>query len=155
MPKEGSTRKVCEKPAPYFHKTKPVTKKDAPKTSVKPSVTQNHEKNLTLANWLVVFKFIDKHPRIPQTQVVNHFKTCKDDALVLHMEEEKDMGKGLANTYTPPLVDVAPPEVWGGGCMCCTMPDLRLASGKPTNFWVPLRGNLKGRTPCLTTCSLE
>ncbi|KAF8262519.1 hypothetical protein EI94DRAFT_1601767 [Lactarius quietus] len=81
MPKEGSTRKVHEKPAPYFHKMKPVTKKDAPKTSAKPSVTQNHE-NLTLANWLVVFKFIDKHPGIPQTQVVNHFETCKDGALV-------------------------------------------------------------------------
>jgi hypothetical protein len=84
MPKEGCTRKVRENPAPYTHKTKPrpsVTKKDAPKTSAKSSIARRRE-NLTLADWLNVFKFIDEHPGIPQTQVVNHFKTCKEGALV-------------------------------------------------------------------------
>ncbi|KAF8268593.1 hypothetical protein EI94DRAFT_1577318 [Lactarius quietus] len=81
MPKEGSTRKAREKPAPYIHKSKPVTKKDALKSSAKSSVTQSHE-NLTLADCFTVFKFIDEHPGIPQTQVVNHFKTCKDGALI-------------------------------------------------------------------------
>ncbi|KAF8263657.1 hypothetical protein EI94DRAFT_1875459, partial [Lactarius quietus] len=63
------------------HKLKPVTKKDASKSSAKSSVTQSRE-NLTLADWFTVFKFIDEHPQIPQTQVVNHFKTCKDGALI-------------------------------------------------------------------------
>jgi hypothetical protein len=82
MPKEGCTQKIGGKPAPYVHKTKPsVSKKEAPKTSAKSSVSQQHE-NLTLADWLPVFKFIDEHPGIPQTQVVNHFKTCREGALV-------------------------------------------------------------------------
>ncbi|KAN0132299.1 hypothetical protein V8E53_009899 [Lactarius tabidus] len=63
------------------------------------SVSQRRE-NLTLVDWLTVFKFIDEHPGIPQTQVVNHFKTCREGALralylwVLHMEEEKEMVNG-------------------------------------------------------------
>ncbi|KAF8261225.1 hypothetical protein EI94DRAFT_1529220, partial [Lactarius quietus] len=55
--------------------------KDALKTSAKSSVPQSHE-NLALADWFTVFKFIDEHPGIPQNQVVNHFKTCKDGALI-------------------------------------------------------------------------
>ena len=84
MPKEGCTRKVCGKLAPYIHKTKlsvTKTQKDTPKTSAKSSAAQ-HRKNLTLTDWLTVFKFIDEHPGISQAQVVNHFKTCKDGALI-------------------------------------------------------------------------
>ena len=86
MPKDGCTRKVREKPAPYSHKKKPpATKKDAPKTSAKSSVgvtpSQRHE-NLTLADWLTVFNFIDEHPGILQTHVVKHFKTRKEGALI-------------------------------------------------------------------------
>ena len=68
MPKEGCTQKVCKKPEPYVRKMKPsTTKKDVPKTSasVKSTVAQHHE-NLTLADWLTVFKFIDDHPGIKQ-----------------------------------------------------------------------------------------
>ena len=57
------------------------TRKDTPKTSAKSSAAR-HRENLTLADWLTVFKFIDEHPGISQAQVVNHFKTCKDGALI-------------------------------------------------------------------------
>ena len=79
MPKEGCTRKVCKKPAPYVRKKKPsTTKKDVPKTSasVKSTVAQ-HRENLTLADWLTVFKFIDDHPGIKQMQFVRHFKLSR------------------------------------------------------------------------------
>ena len=49
--------------------------------SVKSTVAQHHE-NLTHTDWLTVFKFIDDHPGIKQTQVVRHFKTRKEGALI-------------------------------------------------------------------------
>ena len=38
------------------------------------SMVAQHCKNLTLADWLTVFKFIDDHPGIKKMQVVRHFK---------------------------------------------------------------------------------
>ena len=84
MPKEVCTRKVRKKPAPYLREKKPSTpKKDLPKTSasVKSTIAQ-HRENLTLADWLTVFKFIDDHPGIKQMQVVRHFKSRKEGALI-------------------------------------------------------------------------
>ncbi|KAF8258111.1 hypothetical protein EI94DRAFT_1791273 [Lactarius quietus] len=66
--------------------------------------------------------------------------------LVFMDEGGRDFNRKFWNTH---LADVAPPEVRGGGCTCRTTPDLGLASGKPTNFWAPLRGNLKGGTSAL------
>ncbi|KAI9447007.1 hypothetical protein BJY52DRAFT_1093110, partial [Lactarius psammicola] len=74
--------KVCEKPAPYNRKKRPpAPNKDTPKTSARP-ITTHHRQNLTLSDWFIVFQFIDDHPNILQSQVVEHFKTRREGALV-------------------------------------------------------------------------
>ncbi|KAI9453297.1 hypothetical protein BJY52DRAFT_1418319 [Lactarius psammicola] len=76
------TRKVHEKPAPYNCKKRPpAPNKDTPKTSARP-ITTHHWQNLTLSDWFIVFQFIDDHPNILQSQVVEHFKTRREGALV-------------------------------------------------------------------------
>jgi hypothetical protein len=83
MPREEHTRKVCEKPAPYDRKKRPpAPRKDTPRTSTKVVTATHHRQNLTLADWFLVFKFMDEHPDIVQSQVVEHFKTCQDGALL-------------------------------------------------------------------------
>ena len=80
MPREEPPRKVCEKPAPYNCKSRPLgPKADTPQTSAR-AITM-HRQNLTLSDWLVVFQFIDEHPNVSQSQVVLHFKTHKEGAL--------------------------------------------------------------------------
>ena len=82
MPKSEPTksRKPREKPTPYQRKPREPKQKDAPKTSAKPAV-QSIRQNLTLSDWLVVLKFVDEHPLLHQTDVVQHFKTKTDGAL--------------------------------------------------------------------------
>ncbi|PPQ75268.1 hypothetical protein CVT25_000841 [Psilocybe cyanescens] len=74
------TRKPRPKPAPYARKEKKAHVKDTPRTSSKPAAAGRHE-NLTLADWISVFKFIDSHPLLSQGDVVTHFKNKKDGAL--------------------------------------------------------------------------
>lgn len=75
-------RKPRPKPAPYVRtKVKAGTSKDAPATSVKSVVTKKYE-TLTLHDWLMVFSYIDAHPDMPQSDIVEHFKTQRDGALV-------------------------------------------------------------------------
>jgi hypothetical protein len=82
MPKDtGKTRKPREKPGPYVRKPKVTTLKDVPKTSAKPTVSRSRQ-NLTLADWLTVFKFMDTHPHLSQGQVVDYFGSCTNGALV-------------------------------------------------------------------------
>ena len=69
MPAETEkTRKAREKPAPYARKAREPHKKDAPKTAPKPAASGRQE-NLTLADWMNVFKFIDDHPHLSQGEV--------------------------------------------------------------------------------------
>jgi hypothetical protein len=68
-------RKPRPQPAPYNRQKEKQGKKDAPATSAK----AKHD-NLTLHDWMTVFAFIDAH--MPQAQVVTHFKTRQDSALV-------------------------------------------------------------------------
>jgi hypothetical protein len=87
MPKDAEkTCKPREKPGPYAQKPKDTlektqTSKDAPKTLAKP-VASSHRENLTLADWLTVFNFMDTHPLLSQSQVVDYFGSNKDGALV-------------------------------------------------------------------------
>ena len=85
MPKNTTngerTRKPREKPKPYNHQPKGPPKKDAPRTSGK--VIKSHRReNLTLADWLTVLEFWDKHRwSMSQNAVVAHFKNKKDGSL--------------------------------------------------------------------------
>ena len=84
MPKDTEkTRKPREKPGLYSRKPKAALAyplKDAPKTSAKQE--SRSRQNLTLADWLTVFKFMDAHPHLSQGQVVDHFSNCTNGALV-------------------------------------------------------------------------
>ena len=53
---------------------------DTPQTSAQ--TTQTSRKNLTLADWLTVFDYVDAHPSVPQKEVVKHFSTLKTGALL-------------------------------------------------------------------------
>ena len=44
--------------------------------------TQTSRKNLTLADWLTVFAYVDAHPSVPQKDIVKHFGTLKTGALL-------------------------------------------------------------------------
>src|ERR1700733_9154173 len=47
-------------------------------------VSKAKRDNLTLHDWMTVFAFIDAHQSMPQAQVVTHFKTRQDSALVFN-----------------------------------------------------------------------
>ncbi|KAJ7733712.1 hypothetical protein B0H14DRAFT_2639554 [Mycena olivaceomarginata] len=69
-------RKPRQAPAePYRRGPRPPKKdKDAPRTSAKPT-QDTRQQNLTLADWLRVYAYVDEHPRMTQQAVVNYFKT--------------------------------------------------------------------------------
>lgn len=80
-------RKPRPAPAePYCRSPRPPKKdKDTPRTSAKP--TQNTRwQNLTLADWLRVYAYVDEHPRMGQQAVVNYFKDLHTGALVFTQE---------------------------------------------------------------------
>ena len=51
------------------------------KTSAKPAQWTTRQ-NLTLSDWLTVLKYIDEHPGISQGNIINHFRTGIDGALL-------------------------------------------------------------------------
>src|SRR6267154_3338267 len=70
-------RKPRDKPAAY---TQPAKKQkitnDTPHTSAQlPNKCSNSRQNLTLADWLSVYAFVDAHPRATQADIVRHFKS--------------------------------------------------------------------------------
>src|SRR6267154_6067459 len=70
-------RKPRNKPAAY---TRPAKKQkitnDTPHTSAQlPNKCSNSRQNLTLADWLSVYAFVDAHPRATQADIVRHFKS--------------------------------------------------------------------------------
>jgi len=67
------TRKPREKPAPYKPRKRYEKKnKDAPKTSARP-VQKNTRENLTLHDWMTVYRYVDEHPSMSQQAIVGHF----------------------------------------------------------------------------------
>lgn len=73
-----------EPPQPYEPKpTKPqkdTNQNPPPRSTAKQLVNQPRE-NLTLADWLFVFQWVDAHPRAAQTDVVRFFASKPDGAL--------------------------------------------------------------------------
>ncbi|KIK92042.1 hypothetical protein PAXRUDRAFT_148165 [Paxillus rubicundulus Ve08.2h10] len=65
---------------PTVKGTKPAKRqktKDTPHTSGQMPMTQQ---NLTLANWMHIYSFVDSHPSVAQTQIVQHFNSLKTNA---------------------------------------------------------------------------
>jgi hypothetical protein len=74
-------RKPRPNPKPYDRPPRPPKNTEPTyKSSAKPVAT-THRSNLALGDWLQVFKYIDEHPGIKQTDVVKHFSTLKTGAL--------------------------------------------------------------------------
>ena len=69
------------KPALYGHRPRVKAASDAPKTSAI-TVKACHT-NLTLQDWMMVFAYVDAHPNLGQSHIVQHFCTKQDDALLL------------------------------------------------------------------------
>jgi hypothetical protein len=89
MPKvtedSATKRKPRAKPGPLAKKPGPAkgthtNKADAPKSSAQPVVTKSRV-HLTLHDWMSVFAYMDKHPKMTQTAVVQHFATLSSDRL--------------------------------------------------------------------------
>lgn len=82
MPAEPQpTHKPCEKPAPYQRQPKVLVRKDAPRTAAKPAQTTQRE-NLTGYDWMTVYAYVDEHPRVSQGEIVRHFASKTDGALI-------------------------------------------------------------------------
>ncbi|KIK77587.1 hypothetical protein PAXRUDRAFT_166397 [Paxillus rubicundulus Ve08.2h10] len=67
---------------PTVKGTKPAKQqktKDTPRTSGQMPMIQQ---NLTLADWMHVYSFVDAHPSVTQTQIVQHFNSLKTNALL-------------------------------------------------------------------------
>jgi len=72
------TRKPRERPANY---TRPK-KRQQTSPSDNNAPTRTPRQNLTLADWLTVYAFIDSHPDVSQSEVVRHFSTLRTGALI-------------------------------------------------------------------------
>ncbi|KAF9218437.1 hypothetical protein BS17DRAFT_798588 [Gyrodon lividus] len=58
------------------------TLKHTPRTSAQTLNKIQH--NLTLADWMQVYSFIDAHPDVAQAQIVQHFSSLKTNALLFN-----------------------------------------------------------------------
>src|SRR5215510_3367577 len=74
-------QKPRDRPKPYAQKPKAVISKNPQKTSAKSLHPKKHE-NLTLHDWTTVFAFVDEHPDLSQDDIVRHFASKKDGALI-------------------------------------------------------------------------
>ncbi|KAL7282003.1 hypothetical protein ACG7TL_003470 [Trametes sanguinea] len=59
-----------------------ASKKSAPKTSAVPPVQSSSRSNLTLHDWLTVVDYFDTHRPITQAEIVKHFRTRTEGALI-------------------------------------------------------------------------
>ena len=62
---------------------RPKPSKDVPKTSAQLPKVQSRN-NLTLADWMTVYTYVDDHPGLHQRQIVEHFKTLPIGALIFN-----------------------------------------------------------------------
>ncbi|KIJ26725.1 hypothetical protein M422DRAFT_272186 [Sphaerobolus stellatus SS14] len=99
-------RKVRTDIAPYNHtkKTGRPSKKDVPKSSaIQPA--QKGRKNLTLHDWLTVFQWIDEHPNVNQSKIVEHFATLQEGALIFTQSTLSRKLQSRPRQVTQPEVD--------------------------------------------------
>ncbi|KAJ7582631.1 hypothetical protein C8J56DRAFT_1098410 [Mycena floridula] len=77
-------RKLRTNSKPYDRAPQaPKPTQPAHKSSAKPTESTCHS-NLTLGDWLKVFKFYDSHSGIKQGNVVKHFATCCEGLETIH-----------------------------------------------------------------------
>ena len=81
MPTSLAVQKVHENPKPYDCKPRKPAGPNGPKTSARPVQSNKHE-NLTLHDWMTVLTFIDEHSSMAQADVVKHFASKADGALI-------------------------------------------------------------------------
>ena len=82
MPAEPQpTHKPHKKPVPYQQKPKVPIHKDALGTAAKPAQMTQHE-NLTGHDWMTVYAYVDEHPGVSQSDIVQHFASKTDGALI-------------------------------------------------------------------------
>ena len=81
MPTSLAVRKVHEKCKLYEHKPHKPAGTNCLKTFAQP-VQSNKHANLTLHDWMMVLTFIDEHPAMVQANVVKHFASKADGALI-------------------------------------------------------------------------
>jgi hypothetical protein len=74
-------------------KPRKAAPKDAPATSTVPLLPAKR-KNLTLHDWLTVFNYMDKHKDMSQNEVVEHFRTRREGALLF---TQATLSRRLAN----------------------------------------------------------
>ena len=60
---------------------KEKSKESVHATSAEPPQSSK-QSNLTLADWMTVFAYVDENPTIPQAEVVDHFSKCATGALI-------------------------------------------------------------------------
>ena len=81
-------RKPRAKPTTGAHPAKRLKaiKPNAPKTSAQPPTknTGTSRQNLTLADWMTVYAYIDSHPTSSQMNIVQHFRSLETGALVFN-----------------------------------------------------------------------
>jgi hypothetical protein len=80
-------RKAVDKPEAQIL-SKPVKRrkvsKDAPATSAQPPPPKHPRQHLTLADWITVYAYVDKHPTASQGDIVKHFGTLPTGALIFN-----------------------------------------------------------------------
>ena len=101
------SRKPRPKPGPYNQPQKQAKQsQDTPKTSAK-SLEKSARENLTLHDWITVFAFIDSHRDISQANVVSHFRTQQEGALLFTQstlsQKIKDQKKLEAHIESNPM----------------------------------------------------
>ncbi|KIK77214.1 hypothetical protein PAXRUDRAFT_167499 [Paxillus rubicundulus Ve08.2h10] len=78
-------RKPWDKPT--NHPLAPVKQQkhtqNVPATSIQ-LPQQTSLQNLTLSDWLSVYAYIDAHPGVSQANIVDHFQTCHEGALIFN-----------------------------------------------------------------------
>ncbi|KAJ7584558.1 hypothetical protein C8J56DRAFT_789658, partial [Mycena floridula] len=96
----------------------------AHKSSAKP-IESTRRSNLTLGDWLEVFKFYDSHPGIKQGNVVKHFATRREGALIF---TQSALSKKLsARTVLEARVDSNPTALSSKRPRVVTRPDVERA----------------------------
>jgi len=80
--------------------------KNVPRTAAKPVETPKQE-TLTGADWKAVYAYVDKHPGTSQNDIVRHFSSKKDGALVFNQSTPGALSSKRARIVTRPDVERA------------------------------------------------
>ncbi|KAG1887182.1 hypothetical protein F4604DRAFT_1720679 [Suillus subluteus] len=82
MSESARKRKPRDTPPSYQRQQKKPKVKNTPVTSAQPATVHTARQNLTLSDWLTVFAYVDAHPTVSQSDIVNHFKNLQTGAFI-------------------------------------------------------------------------